>query len=122
MTVRLHSSLRNYTYFSGHEQQSNITLVKNKSYVVPPVQNDRHLTLCLENISNVYEKNPTPKQKRNVTSSQRMAHKNLEKDDSIIIKQADKTGITIVMDKSYYRDKMLEMFSDRETYIELDQN
>ena len=26
------------------------------------------------------------------------------------------------MDKSYYRDKVLEMLSDTETYVELDQN
>ena len=46
----------------------------------------------------------------------------LEKDDSTIIKQADKGGATAIMDKSYYRDKMLEMLSDTETYVELDQN
>ena len=40
----------------------------------------------------------------------------------MIIKLADKGGPRVIMDKSYYRDKMLEMLSDTETYVELDQN
>ena len=103
------SKLRLLEHFSGHEQQPDSSLVKNKSNFVPPLPNDRHLRLCLENISNPHDENPTLKQKSNVTSSERTALQILEKDESIIIKQADKGGATAIMDKSYYRDKMQVM-------------
>ena len=114
--------LRLLEHFSGHEQQPDSLLVKKKSNFVPPLPNDRHLRLRLENISNPHDENPTLNQKSNVTSSERTALKILEKDESIIIKQAHKGGATVIIDKSYYRDKMLEMLSDTETYVELDQN
>jgi hypothetical protein len=46
----------------------------------------------------------------------------LKNDNTIIIKQADKGVATVVMDKSYYRDKMLHLLSDIENYIQLPKN
>ena len=47
--------LRLLEHFSGHEQQPDSSLVKNKSKFVTPLPNDRYLRLCLENISNLHD-------------------------------------------------------------------
>ena len=52
----------------------------------------------------------------NMSSSEFRAMKELRKDDSIIILQADKGKATVVMDKVEYEDKISTMLSDEATY------
>ena len=44
---------------------------------------------------------------------------NLEKDETIIIKTADKGGATVIMHKTYYGDKILELLTDAENYKQI---
>lgn len=113
--------LRLLDYFNGHGQQLDNSLVKNKSNFVPPKPNDGYLSLFIESLSNLREPNPSPPTKNNISSSERAALNHLERDDSIIIKEADKGGATVIMDKTYYRSKILELLTDTENYQELTQ-
>ena len=47
---------------------------------------------------------------------------NLKKDKALVIKESDKGGACVIMDESFYNDKILEMLNDRETYKELNKN
>ena len=42
--------------------------------------------------------------------------KNLKENTSIIIKEADKGGAVVIMDKNYYKDKVLEQLNDTDYY------
>ena len=44
---------------------------------------------------------------------------NLKNDDSIIIKEAEKGGAAVIMDKTFYREKIYEMLADKEHYTEV---
>ncbi|CAG2222931.1 unnamed protein product [Mytilus edulis] len=46
----------------------------------------------------------------------------LQKDESIIIKEADKGGALVIMDRIYYRDKIQEQLNDKQYYRELNDN
>ena len=37
-------------------------------------------------------------------------------DNNIIIKEADKSGATVIMDKIFYKDNIEELLSDTENY------
>ena len=75
--------------------------------------------MILEKISNLHE-DTTRHTKRSNIDSQERKHWRVQKknNEHIIIKQADKGGATVIMDKQYYKERMLEI-SDRETYAHL---
>lgn len=57
--------------------------------------------------------------KNNITKDERKALTELKNNDSIIIKEADKGGATVIMDKTFYQTKIQELLSDSENYAEL---
>ena len=117
--------MRLLEHFDGREQQRDTSLVKNKSNYVPPLPTDQYLSVFLESISNLHETENNEhgkKRQTNINSAEEIALKTLKEDSSIIIKQADKGGATVVMDKTYYKNKILQLLEDRETYIELPEN
>ena len=62
---------------------------------------------------------PTEK-KYNITLEERKAIKSLQNDPRIIIKEADKGGGIVIMNTSFYRDKMLEMLGNDTFYKRTD--
>ena len=46
----------------------------------------------------------------------------LKSQDDIIIKPSDKGEACVIMDKTYYYEKMMELLNDRETYQEINSN
>ena len=52
----------------------------------------------------------------NLTKDERQALKRLRNDNDILIPPADKGRVTVVMDKTDYRDKMDELVNDKQTY------
>ena len=57
--------------------------------------------------------------KSNITKNESNALRELINNKNIIIKQADKGGADVIMDRKYYSDKILAMLKDEETYSEL---
>ncbi len=58
----------------------------------------------------------------NIAKEERQALLNLQRNENIIIKVADKGSAVVIMNKPYYQGKILEMLQDTETYSELDEN
>ena len=58
----------------------------------------------------------------NLTASQCEAILDLSKDDSIIIKPADKGGAIVIMDSEDCKKGCLQILSDKEFYEELPEN
>ena len=48
----------------------------------------------------------------NITCNERKALDNLTKDTSIVIKEADKGGRIVIMNKEFYKRKILEMLDE----------
>ena len=70
---------------------------------------DKYLNIIIE----------ATKKKSNLTRGEQNALNELKNDDTIIIKEADKGGATVIMHKTFYRAKVHEMLVDNEHYAEL---
>ena len=57
--------------------------------------------------------------KNNLTQAEWEALKTLKEDDDIIIKEADKGGATIIMNKEYYKDLVETILKDETYYTKL---
>ena len=115
--------LRLLEHFNKSEPSQDISIVRNKSNFVPPKSNDEYLTLVLDSLSKLPgDTKSSSKPKNNITQAEIAALNKLKNDDNIIIKQADKGGAVVVMDKTYYKEKVLELLDNRENYIELERN
>ena len=62
------------------------------------------------------------KPNKNLSREEWNAIMELKSQDDIIIKQSDKGGACVIMDKIYYYEKMMELLNDRETYQEINSN
>ena len=62
------------------------------------------------------------KPNKNLSREEWNAIMELKSQDGIIIKQSDKGGACVIMDKTYYYEKMMELLNDRETYQEINSN
>ena len=111
--------LRLMEHFHNKQQHDDISLVKNKSNYIPPQSDDRHLSLFIASLPNIAKVECRTNIKSNISFSQRSALKALSEDQSIVIKEADKGGATVIMDRDYYQHKIEELLSDKEIYTEL---
>ena len=62
------------------------------------------------------------KVKDNLSKKQWEGIMNLKNDKDIIIKESDKGGSCVIMDKTFYYEKVMEMLKDDKTYKELPKN
>ena len=60
--------------------------------------------------------------KRNFSISEQKTSTSLASDETIIIKQADKGGATVIMDKEFYQNQVEKLLFNNEYYQKLDQN
>ena len=58
--------------------------------------------------------------KYNISLAEKNAIKSLANDQSIIIKEADKGGAVVIMDREHYKEKVENMLSDKKYYEKLD--
>ena len=109
-------------YFEGMEHDDEF-LVRNKSNFVPPNGREQLLDNFVENTINIpLEAQDKSKIKRNINSSDQNALSSLANDSNIIIKQADKGGATVIMDKPFYQEQIENMLFNTEYYHKLDGN
>ena len=110
--------LRLAEFFDGTEDQD-ISLVRNKSNFIPP----RKRNEALDEFINTVEKFPkTPIQsnvKNNLTMQEQEALKILRTNSEIIIKEADKGGATIIMNKEDYKELVETILNDEVYYTKL---
>ena len=111
--------IRLLEYFNDQQPNGDDkSLVKNPSNFVPPMSEDKYLNIFIEATKNYHKQHATAK-KSNLTRGEQNALNELKNDDTIIIKEADKGGATVIMDKTFYRAKVHEMLADNERYTEL---
>ena len=105
-----------------------ISIVKPPSDFLPLIDNVKNPLLknVCQNLNNTAENlnNLLPEEKvyRNITSSENKALEELKRDDSIIIKEADKGGSVIIMNKTYYIQKIEAMLRNKKVYKLQNQN
>ena len=60
--------------------------------------------------------------KDNLSNKQRKGMMNLKNNKDIIIKESDKGGSCVIMDKTFYYEMMMEMLKDKKTCKKLPKN
>lgn len=114
--------LRLLEYFEGRDDTDE-SLVRNKSDWIPPKNRDQHLEEYVNLITNIPEDSSENKKiKHNLTKQEREALIVLSKDKNIVIKEADKGGTTVIMDSIYYKENIENMLCDTKYYKELESN
>ena len=100
------------------KKTSDDSLVKNPSSFTPKPGRNKELDTFLNNIR-IQEPNTNEVQQRtcNTSKPELDALSNLEKDRTIVIKEADKGGGVVIMDTEFYRQIMLAHLNDQNTYI-----
>ena len=104
----------------GNSQNDDESLVRNKSIYTPKSGKDEFLDSYIDVISRLPIK--PNKYKQNISRDEQQALNNLKNDANIIIKQADKGGAIVIMDKSHYKEMVLEQLNDTEYYKKLNKN
>ena len=104
--------LRLIEYFDGTEDED-ISLVRNKSSFTPNPERNAALNKYI----NAIEEFPKTKKnnsnlKQNLSKSEYNAIKALRNDQSIVIKEADKGGTTVILNKEHYQE-MVETIINR---------
>ena len=112
--------IRLIEFFDGCEDKDD-SLVRNKSNFVPPQGKEELLDNFILNTINIpLEPIEKSNVKRNIYISEQKAIIALASDGTIIIKQADKEGATVIMDKEFYRRQVEKLLFDNEYYQKLD--
>ena len=57
-----------------------------------------------------------------MSKEENKALESLTNDESIIIKEVDKGGAVVIMDRDYYETKIMEMLFNPEIYSEMSEN
>ncbi|XP_053398132.1 uncharacterized protein LOC128556608 [Mercenaria mercenaria] len=96
-------------------------LVRNKTGWNPPKSKDKVLEEVIQSLKE-YPTDSNASIKGNLSKNSKTALKTLLDNTSLIIKEADKGGAVVCMDKKYYRDKILEMLSDTSYYESIDEH
>jgi len=107
--------------FHDREDKDTVSLVRNKSYYTPEKSNDEYLEQYITNITNKENFSAKPSNvKHNISLKESKAIKALKNNPDIIIKEADKGGATVIMNKDFYKNKIDEMLSDTCYYEKLE--
>ncbi|CAC5404951.1 unnamed protein product [Mytilus coruscus] len=116
--------LRLKNHFRDQESKTDDeSIVRNKSKFTPEKGKNKNLDLYIDHLSN-FPLIPKPQDtvKNNLPLKQQQALSRLQKDESIIIKEADKGGTIVIMDRIYYRDTTQEQLNAKQYYRELNNN
>ena len=105
-------------FFDG-EDDTDPSLVRNKSDFIPPKQRNLALEKFASNINNYPRTQRDIKIKSNITNDERKAMRELANDKSIVIKEADKGGAVVIMDSEKYKQLVNGMLNDTNYYEKL---
>ena len=109
--------------FFHNTETNDISIIRNKSDYTPPKKRNPALDTFAENIANIQLKtSPNPHTRQNISKNERDAIKSLAEDISIIIKQADKGGAVVLMNKNHYVNMAEAILLDGNYYEQLETN
>ena len=123
-TFELKSDIRNFSrklrlieFFAteqgGHEEEESIH--RNKSSFCPPVNRDKKLDAPINFINGLNLSQPES-DKSNLSKKQWKGINDFKNNDSIIIKEADKGGCVVIMNKTHYKAMVYNQLDDRVIY------
>lgn len=110
----------NSTQNQNEEQEQD--LVRNKSDFHPKRGRNQTLATVCNTRDNFQHSNVPRRAKSNLSKKEEQASKDLCDDDSIVIKEANKGGGVVVMNKAYYEVKILDMLNDLEYHKHVEEN
>ena len=97
-------------------------LVKNRGTFHPPRNRNKMLDIVVDYLNNQNFDNAATKNKSNISKNEWEAIKSLKENDSIVIKEADKGGAVVVMNKTHYYNIVVKILQDEETYKKTNEN
>jgi hypothetical protein len=111
--------LRLGEFFLDADENDDGSIVKNKSRFIPPRGRNNHLDKYIDYLHAISSAPaPQKKTKSNTSHNLQLALKELQENQNLIIKEADKGGAIVLMDKDYYENKILEMLSSRHRNVQ----
>ena len=113
------NKLKEYFYCNENIEQDD-SLVRNNSYFEPPRGRNQRLDEYIDMTKVIPRNDPQRKTSFNITRNERKAIDNLAKDTSIEIKEADKGGGIVIMNKEFYKRKLLQMLDDKSFYKQIE--
>ena len=109
-------------YFDDKDDDDE-SLVKHKSNFVPPRGREELLdNFILSTINIPIEPIEKANVKQNISKSEQTAITTLAKDETIVIKQADKGEATVIMDKIFYQTQVEKLLFNEDYYQKIDHN
>ena len=108
-----------WEYFLNKTDNRQEDMFSNKSKFTPPKSNDITFNNIINNLQNIGNKNikTNSKPKFNINLKERISLNKLKDNDKLIIQKADKGSATIIMDKMDYERGILDILSDKNTYM-----
>ena len=98
------------------------TLVKNEGAFQPPRNRNKTLDIVVDHLNNQNFNNAATKNKSNISKNEWEAIKSLKENDSVVIKEADKGGTVVVMNKTHYYSIVVKILQDEEIYKKTNEN
>ena len=113
--------LRLLEYFADKEgSEDDISLVRNKSHFYPERNRSRHLDMTVDYLNNMNLNLQGKGQKSNLSKEEWLAIKNLQNNEKIIMKEADKGGSVVIMKRDHYVKMVYEQLNDEKYYKRVD--
>ena len=104
----------------GNKENKDDSLVKNKSKF-QPTKGNKDIDTFFQKIWNLEFKDNS-QIRNNLSHKQKLALEELRNNENIIIKEADKGGAVIIMEREYYREKIQEMLNNETNFQLLEGN
>lgn len=109
--------------FFGRVENFNDCIVQNKKGTTIHKGRNKHLDEYIDSLkstkSSLKNRNHV---KHNLNVIQKKAPQNLQNEDTIILKEADKGGAIVCMNKMFYKTLVLQHLSDDNFYVKLPEN
>ena len=118
--------LRLVEYFAEENDSENnesiSSLVRNKSTYTPPRNRNKFLDTAVDFLNNQNFVAKNLKNKSNISKNEWQAINYLKDNKDVIIKEADKGGSVVVMNKKHYHDMIMTHLNDSNIYSKIDSN
>ena len=115
--------LRLIDYFASEEQrdEEDESIIRNLGNFCPPINRNKVLDAAI-NFMNSISLNHSKQPKSNLTSKQWNGINQLKNNNNIVIKEADKGGAVVIMNKEHYMRMVYSQLHDGVTYKRTDQS
>ena len=90
-------------------------LLKNKGTFHSSRNRNKMLDIVVDYLNNQIFDNAVTKNKSDISKNEWETIKSLKENDSIVIKEADKGGANVVMNKTHYYSMVVKILQDEET-------